>query len=176
MCEDYTNFGYVPNNGENFSVDISKLTLFFDDESKTKERSQFNDHLIKLIFQTTRKPCCWSFGRLFKQSGDVKLHAVCLNSKCEACLIVYTENLLSILQITIFNYDSSIQHSNKRYLTGSDEEHKVESILALESAMVTRAKLASEYLFEENDYATHLCSAESLKQRKHRMLSKSFRH
>lgn len=156
--EEYTAFGPVSVNGEEFTVDISGIELFRETgESKLKEQQQFNDHLIKLIFEHTHKPCCWSFGRVFTQSDDIKIHAVCLNENCNATLIIFTESQQSRLRMILYNYDSNVQHSKKRYLTGSDEKQKVEALLAIESAMVTRAKLANEYIFTENEYAAHLC-------------------
>lgn len=59
--KEFTAFGCVSTKGEMFTVDISRMDLFWDDaESKIKEKSQFNDHLIRLIFEHTHKPCCWS--------------------------------------------------------------------------------------------------------------------
>lgn len=175
--DDYTPFGNIENNGENYTVKIRGMDLFYDREhSKLKLISEFNGALIKIIFETTRKPCAWSFGRIFTQSGEIKLHAVCLNKTCNATLVLYTENEQSRMQLKIFNYESSVSHSKKRYLTDVPEKTKVEALLQIESAMVTRAKLANEYLFENNEYAAHLCSQAALKQRKHRMKSMSYRH
>lgn len=106
----------------------------------------------------------------------MKLHAVCLNVKCSAVLVVYTENCQSTMKIAVYGYDETIAHSKKRYLTGSDEKKKVEALLAIESAMVTRYKLANEYIFSENEYAAHLCSKEALRQRRHRLNVGSYRH
>lgn len=175
--EEFTAFGCVSTKGEMFTVDISAMELFRNDaESKIKEKSQFNDHLIRLIFEHTRKPCCWSFGRVFKQNNEIKIHAACLNENCKALLIIFTENNQSSLRIIIYDYDSSVPHSKKRYITGRDEKQKVEAILALESAMVTRTLLANEYLFDVNEYAAHLCSTEALRKRKQRMNEMSYRH
>lgn len=152
--DDFTSFGLVSGNAEIFTAAISTLALFKDAESsELKKKSQFNDHLIKLIFETTRKPCCWSFGHIFTQSGEIKLHAVCLNELCDAKLIVYTENQQSVLQIRVYQYDGDVQYTKRRYVTGDDEKRKIEKLLEIESAMVTRAKLANEYIFEENEYA-----------------------
>lgn len=175
--EDYTAFGLVSQKGEVFTLDISGKALFQEvGESNIKDKSQFSDHLTNIIFEATRKPCCWSFGRTFTQSGEVKLHAVCLNEGCNSTLVAYTDNHQSRFRNIVYNYDSNIQHSKTRYLTGNDEKQKVESILALESAMVTRAKLANKYIFEENEYAAHLCSTGALRVRKHRMNQKLYRH
>lgn len=103
------------------------------------------------------------------------MHAVCLNENCSAVLILYTENLQETMKIIVFGYDADVSHTEKRYLTGKIDKEKTESLLTIESAMVTRAKLANEYLFDENEYAAHLCSKNALKQRKYRMAIKSAR-
>lgn len=175
--DDYTPFEGIEHHGEKYTIDISEMDLFYDRKhSKPKPISEFNDALIKVIFEKSRKPCAWSFGRIFTQDGEVKLHALCLNKKCNATLVLYTENEQARLQLLIFNYDSTVSHVKKRYLTDVSEKEKVEALLELECAMVTRAKLANDYLFENNEYAAHLCSKAALKQRKHRMHTKSHRH
>lgn len=79
------------------------------------------------------------------------------------------------MRIIIYSYDPNIFHSKKRYVTGNDEKEKIEAILALESAMVTRAKLANKYLFHENEYAAHLSSTDALRKRKQCLNDKSYR-
>lgn len=173
----YTPFEGIGHGGEKHTINISGKNLFFDIEnSKPKLISEFNDALIKIIFDSTRKPCAWSFGRIFTQNGEIKLHAMCLNKSCDATLVLYTENEQARMKLVIFNYDENVAHSKKRYLTDALEKSKVEALLQIETAMVARAKLANEYLFENNEYAAHLCSQAALKQRKHRMLSKTYRH
>lgn len=120
---EFTAFGDVPTKGEKYTVDIAGMYLFWDNaEAKIKQKTQFNDHLILLIFEKTRKPCCWSLGHVFTQSGEVKIHAVCLNENCKATLIVFTENQQKSLRIIIYSYDPNISHSKKRYVTGNDEK------------------------------------------------------
>lgn len=175
--DDFTEFGAIPHKGEHFTVDISNAALFFDAErNQLKSKAEFVDRLTNSVFKHARKPCCWSYGRIFTESGDVKLHANCLNENCEAVLIVYTENCQKTMKIAVYGYDATITHSKKRYLTGNDEKKKVEALLAIETAMVTRCKLANEYIFSENEYAAHLCSNEALRQRKHRLHAGSYRH
>lgn len=175
--DEFTAFGNVAHGGERYLIDISEIELFIDKEKmKCKKKSDFTGELIKMIFEQTRKPCAWSFGRVFSQDGEIKLHAVCLNGGCDARLVLYTENEQSGMRLIIYGYDPTVPHTKKRYLTSATEKSKVEALLEVESAMVTRAKLANEYMFEENEYAAHLSSNAALKQRKHRMLSKSYRH
>lgn len=175
--DDFTAFGTIPHTGEHFAVDISNTNLFFNVEKNVlKPKAEFIDHLQKHVFKRTRKPCCWSYGRIFTESGDVKLHAVCLNKDCAAVLIVYTENCQNTMKIVVYGYDDTIVHTKRKYLTDQDEEKKVEALLEIESAMVARCKLAKEYIFSENAYAVHLCSKEALRQRKHRLSAKAYRH
>lgn len=175
--DDFTAFGTLPHTAEHFSVDIAKTALFFDAvENKLKLKSEFIDQLTTKVFKTTRKPCCWSYGRIFTQSGDVKLHAVCLNENCAAVMVVYTENCQGTIKISVFGYDDTVAHSKKRYLTGNNEKKKVEGLLAIETAMVAHNKMANEYIFSEKEYAAHLSSKEALRQRKHRLSTISYRH
>lgn len=80
------------------------------------------------------------------------------------------------MKIAVYGYDDTNPHSRKKYLTGQNEKKKLEALLAIETAMVTRCKLANEYIFSENEYAAHLCSKEALRQRKHRLNANSYRH
>lgn len=169
--DDFTSFGYVSQSGESFKVAVSEMGLNFD-----RNKEKYIDHLINLIFKETRKPCCWSFGRIFRQSGDIKLHGICLNADCDATIVVYTENSQKDLKILVYGYDCTVQHTKRKYVTGDSEKQKIESLLAVECAMVTRAKLSNEYIFDDNQYAAHLCSREALKQRKYRLNAKNYRH
>lgn len=175
--DDYTTFEGIEHGGENYSINILGKDLFYDHKhSKFKPLSEFNGELIKIIFENTRKPCAWSFGKIFTQDRETKLHALCLNKNCNATLVLYTEKEQAAMRLKIFNYDQTVPHTKKRYLTDPSEKAKVEALLEIESAMVARAKLANKYLFDNNDYAAHLCSQAALKQRKHRMAKKSYRH
>lgn len=66
--DDYSAFEGIEHGGENYTINIKGMDLFYDREhSKPKLISEFNDALIKIFFETARKACAWSFGRIFTQ-------------------------------------------------------------------------------------------------------------
>lgn len=164
----FTPFGNVKESAIIHQVDISDQNLFYNrDEKRDKLQSEFAGKLIKLTYKITKYPCCWSYGRIFKQNGEVKLHAVCLNIGCNAVKTMYTEGHQSKLNISFFQYDETIQHTKRKYVS-SDDKEKMSLLLDAESAMVAHAKLANEYIFGDNKYAAHLPSAGALRQRKYK--------
>lgn len=166
--EIYTTFGDVKESSATHQVDISGKDLFYNpDEKRDKTQTEYSGPVIKLTFEATRYPCCWSYGRLFKSNGEIKLHAVCLNEGCDALKIIHSENCQTKLNISIVGFDGSVQHTKRKYVT-SDDKGKISSLLDVESAMVAHAKLANEYIFADNKYAAHLPSTAALRQRKYR--------
>lgn len=166
--EEFTQFGSVQK-GERFVVDISKKNIFSDnDRSRIKTKTEFSGELVKLTYEVTKKPCCWSYGRVFTSDGEIKLCAVCLNEDCKATKTVYTENQQKKLIINICEYDSSIKHTKRKYITSTDDKIKINRLLDVESAFVAHSTLSRELINDDNDFAAHLPTRGALAQRQYR--------
>lgn len=174
---DYTPFGDLAPASESYSITNLDENIFVDEQKVLKPRTEYSDVLIELIYNETKKPCCWHLGRSLTEGGNIKIYGVCTNSNCNAVLMVFITNDYSQMHIYINEYDPSVPHSKKRYLTSQPTKEKLKLLLMTESAFVVHAKLSNEYI-KDNDYVypAQLPTLGALRQRKHREQAARNRH
>lgn len=120
-----TPFGEISAPELSFEIDITGQNLFYDEQKQQiKHQSEYSGQVIKLTYKASKLPCCWSYGRIFRSQGEIKLHAVCLSPSCDAYKVAYTENDQSKLKILLYNYDGEAQHTKRKYVT-QDEKKKL---------------------------------------------------
>lgn len=146
------------NNVEKYAVDIRK-NLFLDQKSGTiKNRTDFMDDVIKIIFDQSKKPCCWAMGKVTTPENELRWHGFCSNKDCSANVSLFTENNFERLHIYVGGFKANVSHSKRKYVTSKESNEKFAKLLATEAASITHAMLARELIDDDLIYPAHLPS------------------